>query len=188
MTRLVANCFKAIMFSMLFILVFDLGFYLYRAFSLNARMESVMTSMQKVIIENNYLPEGDYELYKSIFTRVADDMNQGDVFINGFSINYDHDPVNAIDDLDALKYKTNGQAVNENILRTRMDTPADYGDVMVVQVRVNVNQPMWGWGGTQETYDYSGEASPEWGKLAPRTTTFAYTYYVPCLKYIMVTE
>ena len=92
MHRLVASCFKAIMFSIIFVFVFDMSFYLYRVISLNSRRESIMTSMQKVIMENNYLPDGSYKLYENIFSKLASDMNQGgEVFIRGFNINYSHD-------------------------------------------------------------------------------------------------
>ena len=99
MHKIVYSVFKTIFLSMMLIFVFDLGFYMYRALSINGRMESLMTSMQKIVIENNYLPEQDYIMYKSIFQQLADDMNQGDVFIAGIGLNYDNELHNQFGDL-----------------------------------------------------------------------------------------
>lgn len=195
MHRLVATVFKAIMFAMIFVFVWDIGFYLFRAFSLNQRMESIMTSMQKVVMENNYLPEGDYQMYVAIFEQLAEDMNgdgsPDDIFINGFNTNYTRQPVDTLNDLRATKYTLDGGVrPNQNILKKTMSVPASYGDVMVVQTSVNINMPVWNWGGAapDDDYTYSGEDSREWHRVGYLTTTFTYTYYVPCLKYQSIQE
>lgn len=189
MHRLVASCFKAIMFSIIFVFVFDMSFYLYRVISLNSRMESIMTSMQKVVMENNYLPDGSYKLYENIFSRLASDMNQGgETFIRGFNINYSHDATlpSGADTLNAdIIYANGSSASNVNILKKRMDTPAQYGEVMAVQVIVGVYSPIWGWGSNNTgEYKYTGQNAQQWNRNATGgTVEFTYTYYVPCLKY-----
>lgn len=195
MHRLVATVFKALMAAMIFVFVWDIGFYLFRAFSLNQRMESIMTSMQKVVMENNYLPEGDYNMYVAILKQLAEDMNgdgsADDIFINGFTINFNHDATDTLDTLKATKYTLEGgKKSNQNILKKKMSVPASYGDVMVVQCSVNINMPVWNWGAQSPTadYTYTGQDSRDWNRVGYQTTTFTYTYYVPCLKYQSIQE
>lgn len=184
-SRLVYKAFMTILASMIFVFVFDMGAYFFRAVSLNQRMENLMVSMQRVVMENNYLPEGEYQLYETLFTQVADTMNSGgDTFINGFRINYNHASDNTLSALNAEKYNTTtGITQSTNVLRTRMDTPADYGDVMVVQTTVEVNQPTWRFvnGATRSADDWQNANTDS--SIVPMTTRFTYTYYVPCLKY-----
>lgn len=200
MHRLVATSFKTIMFTIIFIFVWDMAFYMYRAVSLNQRMESLMTSMQKVIMENNYLPEGDYEMYKTLLTQLARDMNGSDPndrFINGFIINYDHAPYGAgvLTSLNAQRSDGTGVRTT-NILQRKMSIPANYGDVMIAQIGVNINQPLWNWShGVVGEYNYDGQDAAWVGgtdegftRVGFATTTFYYTYYVPCLKYQSISD
>lgn len=203
MHKVVFSVFKAIMLSMIFVFVWDIGFYLYRVTNLNQRMNSLMTSMQKVVMENNYLPEDAYNTYVALFRQVMDsynnngDTSRGD-FINGFNINYNHEcsSERRID----LNAKRDG--VDVDILRTQMDREhmGNYGDVMVVDVEVNVNIPIWGFTDESTTVHYAsgdktmsvvdgGEnGAAAWhndgdSALQPANTTLNYTYYVPCMKY-----
>lgn len=75
MNRMVWCVFKAIALSMIFVFVWDMGFYLYRTFSLNQRMEMLMSSMTKVVQENNYLPENEAKVYETLFKNLAGSMN-----------------------------------------------------------------------------------------------------------------
>lgn len=197
MNKFVWSIFKTIMLAMIFVFVFDMGAYLLRALSLNQRMENTMVSMQKTIMENNYLPEGSYEMYKAIFIGIADDFNGtnstgANHFINGYNLNYGNTAVDTLSDITAVRYNKSGATGGKvNILRKDMQVPASYGDVMVCQVSVQVNQPTWGFTNT----DGSGRHNaPNWNNdrtdssLKPKTTWFTYTYYVPCLKYQSITE
>ena len=161
--------FKAIALSIIFVFVWDMGFYLYRTFALNQRMEMLMSSLTKVVQENNYLPEQDMNLYKTLFQNIADSMN-GDKskytnndettgenyrFINGYTWNYDYscagtDYTNKLPDVDATVTDVNGTPESRNILVRTMDKSACYGDIMAVYVAVNVNTPFW-------TFDTSSE-------------------------------
>jgi len=188
MNRLVYQVFKTLAMSMIFVFIFDMSAYLYRAINLNQRMENYMISMQRVVMENNYLPDGEYKLYETLFTQLAENMNTSDTFINGFIINYTHGAVNTITSLTAEKYNTElGTTQNTNILRSRMDTPADYGDVMIVQAIVEINQPTWGFtnGDSRSSVDFNNDRTSS--LLEPNKTRFSYTYFVPCLKYQSVT-
>lgn len=190
MYKLVYTVFKTIFLSMMLIFVFDIGFYLIRAFSINQRMESIMTSMQKVVMENNYLPQGDYDMYKTIFEQLMADMNgdgtMQDRFIVGIGINYKTDPKGTV--LTQL-IAQDSTGHNRNILKTRMEKPAEYGEVMICQTRVGIQQPIWGFDNSEaQGYHYSGEDSTKWGRIGYRYTTFYYTYYVPCLKYQSVQD
>lgn len=188
MNRLVFNVFKTLAMSMIFVFVFDMTAYMYRAVSLNQRMENYMVSMQRVVMENNYLPEGEYLLYETLFKELAKNMNVGGTFINGYIINYSHDAIDTLSSLTAQKYNTqSGVTQATDILRSRMGTPADYGDIMTVQVIVEINQPTWGFtnGSSRSSVDFNNDRTS--GLLQPNTTRFSYTYFVPCLKYQSVT-
>lgn len=193
MHKIVFNVFKAIMLSMILVFVWDIGFYLYRVTNLNQRMSSLMTSMQKVVMENNYLPEDAYNTYIALFSQIADSFNNnGDtsrgVFINGFNINYSHPSARTI----SLTATRNGSSVD--ILRTQMDRAhmGNYGDVMVVDVEVNVNIPVWKFV-NKSSVEGADHSALNWendrdGAIQPANTTLSYTYYVPCMKYQTVGE
>ena len=172
MNRMVWCVFKAIALSIIFVFVWDMGFYLYRTFALNQRMEMLMSSMTKVVQENNYLPEQDMNLYKTLFQNIAYSMN-GDKskytnndettgenyrFVNGYTWNYDYscagtDYTNKLPDVDATVTNVNGTPESRNILVRTMDKSACYGDIMAVYVAVNVNTPFWTFDNTTSTFD-----------------------------------
>ena len=172
MNRMVWCVFKAIALSIIFVFVWDMGFYLYRTFALNQRMEMLMSSLTKVVQENNYLPEQDMNLYKTLFENLSYSMN-GDKsqyldndedtgenyrFINGYTWNYDSscagtDYTNALQDVDATVTNVNGTPESRNILVRTMDKSACYGDIMAVYVAVNVNTPFWTFDTTTTTFD-----------------------------------
>lgn len=198
MSKLAASVFKTLALMMIFIFVADMANYLYRVLSLNQRMESIMVSMQDTVRSNNYLPEKSYEMYLALFAQLANDMNGQDVdnalvvksssnynwFVDAIDFNYDH---NAVDALTTLNVTSGG---THNILRSRMDTRAGYGDVMVVQARVCVEQPHWefiktapnvGTGGEAGSAAFQNDRSSD--DIQPYHQIFTYTYYVPCLNY-----
>ena len=192
MERFVLNVFKAIMISMIMIFTFDMLSYLYRAMTLNNKMENLMTSMQRVVMENNYLPEGAYDEYWTLFQNLKLSYNgntnspttehiRGSIrkeeFIQGFTMNYKKDLVSA--NKAAI---VNSFASGEGILRTKMYSPANYGDVMAVQVAVAINQPLWRF--TNYSHVDGGDLGmPNFNRAQYGTTWLSYTYYVPCLHY-----
>lgn len=209
MNRIVYSVFKTIMFAIIFVFVFDIVFYMYRVTTLNQRMESISTSLKKVVMDNNYLPSETAKMYTGLLGQMICDYNgvayhtgmSGNAFLNpvasnnfiaGIKWNYGSDAVNTGLSLTAQrKYYSSGSwhTVTENIVNKRMDIPGDYGDVCIVQLRVEVYQPMWGWGSFSGNYTYSGQDSRQWNRYANfRTQTFSYTYYVPCLNYKTVTQ
>lgn len=175
MHRIVANCFKGIAFAIIFVIVWDLGFYLWRANALNQRMESIAVSMQEVVSKNNYLPEGDRLMFNSILNSIKDDMNVSDTFINAFDWNYNDNCV-----FDSSTLQSN---LGSNKLIKQMGYPASYGDVMVIELRVSLNATYW----TQVNTGSQGNS----GDTFVNNNTgivFTYTYLVPCLKYTTVTD
>lgn len=182
MHRLVYNVFKTIMLAMIFVFVFDMASYLYRAMSLNQRMENIMVSMQRIVSENNGLTPDAYSMYESMFIQLANDMNSGEPgsFINGYWINYNHDARTQHTTLTRLDAMRNGST--KNVLIEDMKEVGGYGDVMVVQVGVSIDQPTWGFTG-------SSHSAANWNNdrtssvLKPRQHEMWYTYYVPCLRY-----
>ena len=172
MNRMVWCVFKAIALSIIFVFVWDMGFYLYRTFALNQRMEMLMSSMTKVVQENNYLPEQDMNLYKTLFEDLSYSMN-GDKsqylnndeetgenyrFVNGYTWNYSSGSAgtaytNTLEDVNATVTNVNGTPETRNILVRTMDKSACYGDIMAVYVSVNVNTPFWTFDTNTTTFD-----------------------------------
>ena len=182
------------MLSMIFVFVFDMASYLYRAMSLNQRMESIMVSMQRCVMENNGLNDSAYNMYKSMFEQLADDMN-GDLngngtkdvgeqwFINGFWVNYNTNAINSLSAINSKRANASGTLQNINILHKDMSNIASYGDVMTVQVGVQINQPSWGFvNNSYSANDWQNSTTSN--QITQKTTEFWYTYYVPCLNYV----
>lgn len=185
MHRMVGQVFKTLMFAIIFVFIWDIGFYIFRSFVLNARMESLMMSMQKVVMENNYLPEGNKLLYDKLFEQVASDFNGDgsaeDIFIVGdITLNYGANATN----LGINNLTVSGRG---DVLKKNMSVPASYGDVMVVQASAKVAVPFWSWGAGNTTtsleYVYSGEDATRFTKKLGVTQVRQWTYLVPCLKY-----
>lgn len=198
MNKMVYAVFKAIMMSMLFIFVWDMVFYLYRAISLNQRVENLMTSVQKVIMENNYLPQETAKMYQSLFYQMAADYNmeEGDSYSftgNGtdFFAGNNNAFVLAMDwnylDNAVLPDGRTGRdylgVTSSNIsVHDKMSEVGDYGDVTVVQFRVIVAQPMYEFVGNHQDAE-------SWTRDSRGATTeFDFTYFVPNLKYKSITQ
>ena len=84
-------------------------------------------------------------------------------------------------------YRYNGSTFTPTdipLVIDKMSSPADYGQVMIVQLRVGVYQPLWGWSTANGKYEYNGEDGTKWARNATGASTeFVYNYYVPCLQY-----
>lgn len=174
MHQIVANCFKAIAYAMIFVIVWDVGFYMWRVMVLNQRMEALTGSIQQIVSNNNYLPESDYETYKILFQDLAQQMNNGDTFVQGFNINYGKDSVSKT----TVNVKKSGKTGTTNIVKYDMSKPADYGDVMTVEVQVGVNAVSW--------YNANNKSNATSFQSGRSQVILTYTYLVPCLKYITV--
>jgi hypothetical protein len=206
MNRLVYSVFKAIMMAIIFVFVFDMAFYLYRAISLNSRMQSISTSLQKVVMENNYLPSETATMYQHLFGQLIVDFNGGSYsigadgslnlndsdinnnFISGMHWNYKNGATGVSGMSETTRvYRYNGSTFTPTdipLVIDKMCSPADYGQVMIVQLRVGVFQPLWGWGAANGKYEYNGEDGTKWVRNATGASTeFVYNYYVPCLQY-----
>lgn len=206
MNRLVYSVFKAIMVAIIFVFVFDMAFYLYRAISLNSRMQSISTSLQKVVMENNYLPSETATMYQHLFGQLIVDFNGGSYsigadgslnlndsdinnnFISGMHWNYKNSATGISGMSETTKvYRYNGSTFTPTdipLVIDKMSSPADYGQVMIVQLRVGVYQPLWGWSTANGKYEYNGEDGTKWVRNATGASTeFVYNYYVPCLQY-----
>lgn len=205
--RMILNVFKVIAFSMIFVFVLDLSFYLYKALNLNQRMESLGVSLQKVVTENNYLPEGEYNMFMSMFDNIGKTMNGGAIsdsisdidqnFIvfqqsNGdthaVTLNWEDDPndMSNVPTVMSKAYdKSTGSVVNKNLVHYNLNDPGDYGDVMYIEASVRILQPTWGFVDSS----MGALSSASWNKIEDyATTTFTYNYLVPCLKYQSVTN
>lgn len=194
--RMIIQVFKVIGLSMVLVFVFDIVFYLYKAHHLNQRMESVCVSLQKVVSENNYLPEGEYNMFMSIFDQISEQMNGGSSgdtnyheFIRLVDINYSHSVVDmTVPSITGKKYNisTGHYDSGVELVRDRLDTPADYGDIRIIQVRVEVVMPMWDMVNGIRATSWQNDRTD--ASITAPTTVFTYSYIVPCLKYQAVTQ
>lgn len=209
MHRMVIQVFKAIAFAMVFVFVFDMAFYLYRVYILNQRMESINVSLQKVVSENNYLPEAQYKMFNAIYNNMAKTFNSGrntggsdgDDFIvykdgnNAVKLNYGQRNALSSSDI-GQKFNVDTSFIRDYLVGD-IEQPADYGDVMIVNAEIAVNQPLWGFtrSGKMDanswrkvTKDTKDTLKDSFKTSGDGTVTFTYTYFVPCLKYQSVTE
>ncbi len=218
MNKLVYNVFKTIAFAMIFVFVWDMVFYLYRVAVLNQRMDNIMTSLQKVVTENNYLPSESAEVFKQILYAMATDFNSGRTFTNannaqnedfieaiGWNVGQNATVVSGMETLHANRsYWTGSGWSNRNvqILHKDMGEVGAYGDVQTIQLYVKVVMPFWGFSSDADDASVNGiqqtgqavAAGGERGAAAwnrnsrAKRITFTYTSYVPCLKYQSVTQ
>ena len=211
MHKMVYQIFKTLMLSMIFVMVFDITSYLYRAMSLNTKMENLMTSLQRTVSDNNGLPSETAETYAELLKSMAINFNTNgakDPFVVGMSWNYKGSGKfeklgNTPDSITSKRYYYDNSSKNYvskdnvNILHTDMADIGDYGDIHACQVRVAVAQPMWGWGNLDRaTYTYSSQSAMDntgtsnWKKQRESVpiSIFYYTYYVPDIRYKSVTQ
>ncbi len=186
MHKLVYQCFKTLMVAILGIFIADMAFYLYRANTLNQKIENIASSLQKVVMENNYLPVAEKEMYEALFVQLGEQM-EGSAgvnadpnlnFIRGFGWNYGRD----------ADISVSGTGVN---VVKDLSKVGEYGDIMAIQIEVGVNTPTW----SVQTANYSDVMVREkrgdgTGTLSiePNHVLFTYSYLVPCLKYSPITE
>lgn len=173
MNKIVINAFKAIAFSMIFVIVWDVAFYMFKVYSLNQKMESVLTTMQQEVSINNYLPEGAYTMYESVLKGIATDMNGSDAdkFVLGYNINYGHECSLDTSGVSGLTFSRDMQSVG------------DYGDVAIIELKVTVNSTLLWYNAS------SSSASAD--RVEDRDSSvkvLTYIYQVPCLRYTSITN
>lgn len=170
MPRLVYNCFKGILLAIIFVFVWDMGFFLFRVMNLNQRMLLLTSSMVKTVQANNYMPEDMAQTYKTMLEDIGVTMNGSggdETFIAGFNWNYDSHASLGKDKTN-LNLGTN--------LHTKMSEPADYGDIMEVHVNAYVYQPFWSFATRGDTFTSTRDARAH-------QVALTYRYLVPCLHY-----
>lgn len=203
--KMIYQVFKALAIAMVMVFVFDIVFYLYRAYSLNQRMESMCVSLQKVVSENNYLPEGQYNMFMTLFDDMADSFNSGyKTNEDGTITRVDESSLSGTDaNINRfIVRQDDGHAVRLNYGQTPeggtltisgvtvgsdLSKPLDYGDVAYIQAKVEVKQPVWDFIGTSYSAANFQNSNTN-ASIAEKTTEFTYTYLVPCLKYQSVTD
>lgn len=175
MTRFVAVAFKSVAYAIIFVVIWSVVFYLYRAYALNQKMESVMTTMEQEVARHNYLTESSYGVYEEILSNIQQDMNGGSEFIRGFRINYHH----PCDTAGIPNVSPDGSVKYSK----QLDTPANYGDIAVIELSVTINA-------LDLFYDPGASSGAEQLQINDDgiATTFTYMSQVPCLRYISVTN
>lgn len=195
MNRLVFNAFKAVMLAIIFVFVWDMGFFLFRTMNLHQRMLLVTGQMVSTVQANNYMPSefwigtGDSTnpngVYASILKDIADTMNSGDNFVLGYNINYSekNSGFSVLPGTkDASVIDTYGRDVGQAYLHTKMNTPAYYGDMMVVYLQVGVACPFWSMKTENNVFIATNEDSSH--KKMYSIVRLDYRYVVPCLHYV----
>ena len=170
MNKVVSTVFRVIMFSMIFVIVWDVVFYLYRVNSLNQQMESVLVTMQQEVSNNNYLTPEAYTMYKGMLENIQRNMNSDpdEPFVRGFDLNYTEDCTADTSGISGLTFSK------------QLSIPADYGDVAIIELSVGIYSTNW-------FYDSTKTAAEDSTQRRAVTNRLTYTYQVPCLRYISVT-
>lgn len=187
MTRLVYNAFKAVMLAIIFVFVWDMSFFLFKTVNLHQRILLLTGQMVDTVEANNYMPaefwvgSGSVSSPNGTYARIMNDivstMNNEEVFIVGYSINYGAGSNDSgftdigIDDISAAPSVRND---GKSYFHQTIETPAYYGDVMLVWFEVGVRPPRWGYEGANLNKYNDNDGC----------VTLAYRYVVPCLHYV----
>lgn len=172
MNKTVWTAFKAVAFAIIFVIVWSVAFYLFKAYSLNQKIESLMVTMQQEVSKNNYLTNSTYTMYEELLVDIAETMNGNEAgsFVRGFNINYNHPSTFQPMSSGGVNYVT------------QLDTPGNYGDIAVIELQVTMNAIEW-------FYDPAEDGAANQVQTDnDALTTLTYTYQVPCLRYISVTD
>lgn len=211
MHRLTYSVFKVIMLAIIGIFLFENLSYLYRALSINARLDSIGSSLRFIVMDNNYLPEEDANMYRNIILKIINSYNETpatvDVtgkfhiptssqndFIKSFTWNYKSNATGDMAGLDSIErqiklYKGKTWGFDKRkALNLDMSKPRDYGDIQTIQLKVGVYQPMFGWAKTNSAKEIENSKADHTAdnfrlNRLGKSTEFIYTYFVPCLKY-----
>ena len=170
--RFVWNVFKVIGLSIVLVFVLDMVFYLYKAVNLNQRVETVCSSMQKVIMENNFIPANEKQVFDGLFDQAQTQMNGGgtDNFFLSYAWNYNTTP-------SSTPTITVG---GENIVEGDLDTAGKMGHVKYLRVEIRVRPPFWNIGLRQSQTEKLDK------NVSTNDLTWVYDYLVPCLKYQVI--
>lgn len=194
MNRLVFNAFKAVMLAIIFVFVWDMGFFLFRTMNLHQRMLLVTGQMVSTVQSNNYMPSEFWVgtdatnpngVYASILKDIASTMNNGDVFVLGYNINYTTNNSGFTDlpgTKDVSDILTHGRTAGQAYFHGTMSTPAYYGDMMLVYVQVGVACPFWSMKTDHNVFIATNEDSSH--KKMYSVVRLDYRYVVPCLHYV----
>lgn len=170
MNKMVAIVFKTIAITVIMLVICDLCFFIFKAYALNQRIESIMVTMQQEVSKNNYLPEDTYSMYEGMLKDLITQFNTGgSEFIRGININYSHN-------CDFNPDLSSGLTFSK-----KLNTPADYGDIAVIEIKVSINAATW-------YIDSSKDNTLDQYNRRIVTKDLTYTYQVPCLRYINVTD
>lgn len=208
MNKLVYTVFSTLAFAIIFVFVWDMVFYLYRVNSLNTRIENITSAMQNVVMQNNYMPEYEAKVFQQLLKSMADDYNRTvtddvDAYahgsthsVNDFILymdwNYNDDAVIPSSGITSLVDSASRVYEQMGVAEYSNNVP-DYGDIVVIQLRVVVAQPTWNFmqsseqglsivaGNTGSANKIENNHVTTVGEMF--TTELDYTYYVPCLRY-----
>lgn len=194
MERLVANCFKAIMISIIMVVVLQTGFYVVRMITFDQKLGIILQSMADEVSDKNVLTESSYKMYDSMIKALGDQINGNravydesgnlvseepidwgspNALITAYTINWGQkcEPANLVD-----SYAATGVDVHDDIKNA-----GAYGDIMLIQVRVRINRLSW----TQSDSASVAGADKIRQDVNPNNRTwFNYVYAVPCLRYV----
>lgn len=208
MNKFVYQVFKVVILSVVVMFALDLVIYIFNIAVLTQKVETISASMQQVVAENNHLPKEQAEVYQRLICEMASTFNleagqsynpsnpteyfkgNRDAFIGAIDWNF-KDSANNIDIPVRATRKTysggSWSSADVSIVQTKMGTPANYGDIQVIQLSFLIYQPTWGFFTKRRPSgnDFTGNSVNSERKSGSDrfTHVLTYTYYVPCLKY-----
>ena len=162
MNKMVSTVFKSIALSIIFVVIWQTCFYIFRVYTLNEKVNVIVRMMTEDVSEHNRLTDDADALYSALFAELQESSNSGDYFVTNISYNYHSDATSLTE-----------TSIGTVPLHRKLDTAGKYGDIMVIEVNVGVNTNIL-WNRPDVTV---GEVN-----------TLTYVYQVPCMRYVQNEE
>lgn len=158
MNKMVATAFKSVALSIIFVVIWQTCFYVFRVYTLNEKVNVIVRMMTEDVSEHNRLTDDAHNLYTSLFAELQNTSNSGDLFVTSISYNYSTEATSVTE-----------TTVGGVSLHRKLNTAGEYGDIMVIEVKVGVNTNiLW------------NRPDVDVGEI----NTLTYVYQVPCMRYV----
>lgn len=164
MAKYVSGVFKAIMISMVGVIVLGVVMYVSSMYALDSKVKSIKYSMMSNISRNNYLTNDSYKLYQ----RLLDDVKaKNPNLVESISMNY------------GVRAVSRSGFTLPTGATTDLSVPANAGDVQVLQIKVVVRRDVWGSSSSSGAVTSASDLEHGWSR-----GTFYYEELIPCNRYV----
>lgn len=168
MSKMVSTVFKYTMMSIIFVVIWQTCFYTLKIWTFNDRMTTIVRTMSEEVSDKNYLPESSKLMYCGLIDDLINQMNgASDTLFEGYTLNYSQGASN-------VEVSNSGGLT----IWDKLDMAGQYGDLMVVEVVVDINGLAW----TNINSGNRGSAHNIEESTTPLKLT--YRYVVPCTRYV----